>query len=301
MSRFGVNSEYGRLSAVLLHQPGAEIANHPDPAAIQQLRPLDAGLLATEGAAVRETFASRGVTVTLLDPAPLSADRSYRYNLMFCRDLFFMTPKGAILASMANETRRGEVAYAARALERLGVPLLQTVNEGRFEGADALWITPRLVAIGVGNRTDRAAFARIRAVLAAQGVDCVALPSTQQATQHLLGSLQLVDRDLALVRSGIAAPEVTAFLAEQGYRVVAIPENSEVTGRQAMNIVTLAPRQIIMTAGCPETRQLYVAAGLNVVAEVAISQLISAAGGLACATGILSREDSFDDTRTEML
>jgi len=300
--RFGLNSEYGRLAAVILYVPGAEIGNHPEPAAIQQLRPIDAPLLAQEFAAASDTFAALGVQVAKIDSAPLTPDRSYLYNMMFCRDLFFMTPAGAILASMANETRRGEVRYAARALQQLGVPVIHEIDgHGRFEGADALWLNEKLVAVGVGNRTNMAAFEQIRRVLATIGVDSVPLPSHQQVTQHLLGAVQIVDRNLALVRCGITDPEVTALLQQQGFAIVSIPENREVTTQQAMNIVTVAPRLIIMTAACPETRQLYLDAGLTIAAELQISQLINGAGGLACAAGIVSREDSFDDSRSEML
>lgn len=300
--RFGLNSEYGRLSTIILYVPGAEIGNHPQPAAIQQLRPIDAELMAKESAVVSDTFTGLGVQVQLIDPTPLTADRSYLYNMMFCRDLFFMTPAGAILASMANETRRSEVLYAARILKRLGIPIIHEVSgEGRFEGADALWINTKLVAVGVGNRTNRAAFEQVSRILGDTGIACVSLPSCQTTTQHLLGSLQIVDRDLALVRSDITAPEVPNFLRQHGYTIVNIPENCEVATRQAMNIVTVAPRTIIMTAGCPETRQLYLDAGLTVTAQLEISQLINGAGGLACAAGIVSREDSFDDSRSEML
>lgn len=302
MRRYGLCSEYGKLSSVLLFTPGAKLHNHPDPESIQQLRPIDASRLDAEFAAVCSTFAGLGVEVNLIDPTPLGADRSYLYNMMFCRDLFFMTPAGAILASMANDTRREEVRYAARTLQNLGVPVIHEISgRGRFEGADALWINRRLVAVGVGNRTNLAAFEQLSQVLAKSGIHCIPLPSSQTTTQHLLGSVQIVDRDLALVRSGIIAPEAADFLRRQGFTVIGIPENSEVTGRQAMNIVTVAPRRIIMTKDCPATRQLYVAAGLTIAAEVEISQLISGAGGLACASGIVSREDSFDDTRSEML
>ncbi|PKN16075.1 MAG: hypothetical protein CVU66_02285 [Deltaproteobacteria bacterium HGW-Deltaproteobacteria-23] len=290
---YGLDSEYARLTKVLLFQPGAEVGNHPDPAAIQQLRPIDTALLAKEAALVGDTFTCLGVQVTQIDPTPLTPERAYLYNMMFCRDLFLMTPLGAIMARMAHEIRRGEVQYAARTLKRIGVPIFHQIDgDGRFEGADALWINRKLVAVGVGNRTNMAAFTQIRQILSTDGIDCVPLPSCQTTTQHLLGSLQLVDRNLALVRNGITAPEITTFLEKHGFTVINIPENSEVTTRQAMNIVTVAPRHIIMTAGCPLTKQLFQAAGLTVVAELAISQLINGAGGLACATGILARNSS---------
>jgi N-dimethylarginine dimethylaminohydrolase len=92
------------------------------------------------------------------------------------------------------------------------------------------------------------------------------------------------------VRHEITDTQVIATLEAHGMTVVRIPENSEVQSRQAMNIVTVAPRTVVMTAGCPETRSLYESAGVTVAAELELTQLINGAGGLACATGILARE-----------
>lgn len=290
LMNFGLDSEYETLAAVLLYKPAAAIGNHPEPASIQQLAPLSHEELTAELDGLISCYSHLGIEVILIDPPADHSDCS-NYNMMFCRDLFFMTPKGAILASMANETRRGEVRHAALTLAAAGIPLLHTIaGEGRFEGADALWIDKELVAVGVGNRTNWGAFEQLKTVLARQGVTAVPLPSTQQATQHLLGSLQIVDRDLALVRAGIISPETITFLEKHAFRVIRIPENLEVSSRQAMNIVTVAPRRIIMTADCPLTKRLYLAAGIEVVTELPIGQLINAAGGLACATGTLARK-----------
>ncbi len=288
--QFGTNSEFGRLCSVLLHRPGPEIGNYPDPARIQHLTPIDHHALMREFDAVTACFESHGIVVNLIDPTPVNEDTWYQYNLMYCRDLFFMTPHGAIMASMANFTRMSEPLYAARSLEALGVPLLHSVTgDGRFEGADALWLNEHLVVIGVGNRTNHQGFEQIRAVLQQQGVSCIALSSCQAVTQHLLGSVQIVDRNLALVRDGIIDCDIIRFLRESGFEVVAIPESSEVRLRQSMNIVTIAPRTVIMTAGCPKTLSMYEKAGLTVVAELELTQMICGAGGLACATGIVAR------------
>jgi N-dimethylarginine dimethylaminohydrolase len=287
---FGLDSEYGELTSVLIYKPGPAIAGHSDPPAVQHLAPIDHGELTAQLDGVIGAFTSLGVSVNLIEP-PEDPSDPVNFNMMFCRDLFFMTPEGAILSSMANETRRGEVGHAARAFAKAGIPVLHRIDEkGRFEGADALWIDRKLVAVGVGNRTNVEGFEQIKAVLGKQGIDTVPLPSTQQRTQHLLGSLQIADRDLALVREGIISPEILIFLAKHDYRVVRIPENPEVRNRQAMNIVTVAPRRIIMTDNCPETRKIYLEAGIEVAAELPISQLIHGAGGLACATGTLARK-----------
>jgi arginine deiminase len=68
-----------------------------------------------------------------------------------------------------------------------------------------------------------------------------------------------------------------------------VPEIEETTAMQGMNVVTVAPRTIVMPKGCPTLKRIYAAAGLTVAAEVGIEQLKRGAGGLACATGILSR------------
>lgn len=290
MNRYGVNSEYGSLSSALLYRPGAEIGNYPDPDRIFHLRPIDHPALMREFDAIVAAFEALGVVVTLVDSAPLDDDCWYRYNMMYCRDLCFMTPAGAILANMAHAVRSFEPLYAARSLRASGIPLLHAVSgEGSFEGADAIWMRENLVLVGVGNRTNIEGYSQVREVLSRQNVECLAVPSYQITTQHLLGSVQIVDHDLALVRHGIVAPEVITLLETLRFNVVRIPENDEVRNRQAMNIVTVAPRTVFMTGGCPELKELYRRAGITVAAEFELTQLINGAGGLACATGIVAR------------
>lgn len=292
LMRYGLDSEYSRLTSVLLYLPAAVIANHPEPETVQHLAQISSERLSLELAAVIDCYKNLGIDINIIPQPDDPADSSH-YNMMFCRDLLFMTPKGAIMAQMANQTRKQEVHHAARKLTEAGVPILHTIaGEGLFEGADAIWINKNLVAVGVGNRTNLEAYHQIRKILAIINIEAVALPSTQQKTQHLLGSVQIVDKDLALVREELLSPEIIVFLVKHGFRIVNIPESCEVTSIQAMNIVTVAPGRIIMTASCPKTKQLYLNAGVEIAAELQISQLINGAGGLACATGTLARNSS---------
>lgn len=292
MKKYGLNTEYGRLSSVLLYKPGIEINNYPDPAKIDQLRQIDHTVISTEFDTVIQTFESFDVKVIQIDSAPLSDDRWYLYNMMYCRDLLFMTPEGAIIGNMANSSRKSEVLYAERTLKDNDIPVLMKISGGgRFEGADALWVNKKLVVVGVGNRTNKEAYEQIKYQLSKMNVDCIALPSFQTKTQHILGTVQFVDHDLVLVRSGITDKQVSDFLIKQQYQVLNVPENAEVRTRQAMNIVTLSPRKIIMTAGCPETKELFINAGIHIAVELELTQLINGAGGLACATGIIAREE----------
>lgn len=285
--------EFAPLEAVLLHRPGPEVEAAADPAAVLYERPIVARTMDEEYEGLARLFVSLGVKTHWIWPelGPKD-DRLALYNMMYCRDLFFMTPRGAILSRMASPVRRGEVAHARKALQTLGIPILHEVGgEGTFEGADALWVADDLVAVGVGKRTNSAAFAQLTVVLAADKVRCASLPPPER-TQHLLGGVQFVDRGRVLVRTGIVDDVVTAFLRGRDLEVIAVPESTEVRTRQAMNVVVVAPGALVMSADCPETRALYENAGLRVAGEAPISQLINGGGGLACATGILSRSPS---------
>lgn len=274
----------------MLYKPGQEIEGHPAPETVLHVLPIRHQQLSAEFDRLFAFFASQDVKVVPIDPAPIGDDRLYRYNMMYCRDLLFMTPEGAVLAGMAEPVRRHEVPYAERALKENGIPVLAAVDGGgRFEGADALWMTDRLVAIGVGSRTNREGFEQVRDVLRRMGIECVALPFRRTRTQHLLGAVQIVDADLVLVRSEIVERDVLTFLRERNFTIVHVPENREVLERQAMNIVALSPRTVLMAAGCPMMKAVYADAGLAVAAEIDITELLKGAGGLACATGIIAR------------
>ena len=187
---------------------------------------------------------------------------------------------------MAAEQRAGEERLVAQALADLGVPLLLTPRgDATFEGADAAWLDPRTVLLGVGQRTNRAAVAQIGPLLASMGVE-VRVAELAGGVQHLLGAVNLVDVDLAFVR----ATQLTFSLREAlcGWNLVELPDDDEVVGRRAMNFVTLGPRAVLLPTGCPRTRAVLEAHGVR-VAEAEVSEYVKAGGAMGCATGILRR------------
>ena len=282
-----VDSEYKRLEAVMLHCPGRELARVGNPNAVQHLEKIDPAAIKKEYAAIASAFRGLGVAVHFLPRA--FEGWPAKPNLMYVRDLFFNTREGAVVSRMASAVRAGEEKYASLALAGLGIPVVRTVSgRGLFEGADALWLDPKTVVCGVGNRTNAAGFAQLRAVLKPQGVSAVAV-KLPRGVQHLLGLVSIVDARLALVRVELAPKSLTGLLSARRFAVVPVPETEETTGRQGMNVVAVAPRKIVMPKGCPALKRAYAAAGVTIAAEVEIGQLARGAGGLACATGILSR------------
>lgn len=286
-----INSEYKPLRAVLLHKPGPEIAGVENPGEILHQDRIDYHVIDEEYEFLLGVLNKLKIKVCFMDSNQMEgAGPRYVYNMMYCRDLFFMTPTGAILSRMATDVRKDEVKFAEKILRRIGIPIRRTIDgSGMFEGADALWVNERTVIVGVGHRTNVEGYEQIRNELQHEGIRCVLMPSTQRVTQHLLGVLQFVDSNLAFVRNELMDKEIVALLEKHDIRWVNIPENEEVRNRQAMNILTVAPREIIMGANCPVTKKIFQSANVRVMAEVPISQLINGGGGLACAAAPVER------------
>lgn len=278
-----VGSEWKRLEAVLLHPPGDELAASADPTAAQMLAPLDLARARAQHDALAAAYRAEDVAVHFVEPAGPPSP-----NQMFCADLFFMTPGGAILARPASTVRAGEERWVARRLADLGVPILGTL-QGRalFEGADAMWLDDETVAIARGLRTNQAAIEQIANLLAPMGVGL--LPADLPfGTMHLMGMFRRPDRDLAICWPRRTPHALVMALRERGVETVFLPAEDEAQANRALNFVTLGPRRILMVAGNTQTQSFYERHGIECL-TVPADELAKAAGAVGCLTGILSR------------
>lgn len=288
---FGLAREWDSLRAVLLHTPSDELAAVDDPAAAQMLDRPDSVLAGEQHSRLCEVYEGAGVMVHQVEPVRPTP------NLVFVADLLFMTPQGAILARPASTVRAGEEAEVQAALARLRVPVLGSVHgDGVFEGADALWLDRETVLLATGLRTDSEGGRQVGRLLAGLGVTVIRV-GLRPGTMHLMGVVRLLDRDLAVVRKALVPDRVLRILRDRGVRVLEAEDEQELRIGQALNVVPLAPRRVVMPAGQSTTRRLLETAGVDVV-EVDISELAKAAGGIACMTGVLHRgEDEAGQTR----
>ncbi|MGV9295824.1 dimethylarginine dimethylaminohydrolase family protein [Amycolatopsis sp. NPDC003676] len=280
----GYRSEVSRLREVLLARPPDTIEGITDPARFLMAERVDLMALRAQAAGLAEVYTALGVTVHMAVPSPDAPP-----NVIFMRDLFLATPQGAILARTAAEQRRGEERHACAALAGLGVPILRTpTGTATFEGADALWADERTVLVGHGFRTNLEGVRVVRDVLREQGVDVIAVP-LGKGVQHLLGSVVFIDRDLAAVHAAAAGPRLRAELTARGYETLEFPPDEELTAGRGMNVVTIAPREVLMPAGCPGIRDRLERAGIR-THTADVGEYVKAAGGVGCLTGILRRD-----------
>jgi len=280
---WGVGLEWASLQAVLLHRPGPEIEGLTEPNAVQMLAAIDAGLFRRQHDALAAAYREAGVEVHYLDP-----DGQVPPNNLFCADLLFMTPQGAILARPASTVRAGEERHVARRLAALDVPILLSVHgNGLFEGADAVWIDEGIALVATGLRTNEAGADQVTWVLRNIGAQVVHV-DLPFGSMHLMGTLRLAGPGIAVGYPGRTPHRAVRALRERGYRLFWAADVDEVK-RMALNFVTLGPRKILMAANCPRTQDMYEAEGIECV-TVEIDELAKAAGGMGCLTGILRRE-----------
>jgi N-dimethylarginine dimethylaminohydrolase len=281
---YSVASECSQLKAVLLHEPGSEADNLEEPDQSQMLAAPDREELTRQHRELADTYRSERVEVHYVDPAAIPTP-----NQMFVADLMFMTPSGAILGRSASTVRAGEERWVARRLADLGIPIIRTVvGSGTFEGADAAWLGPSMVLIGRGLRTNSEGAAQVSSTLWELGVtsQIVDLP---HSTMHLMGSVRIVDNDLAFVRPGGVPWTVIESMRQHGYEVRFFPSEEEMTTAMGHNFVTLAPRKVLMPAGSPLTERALNEVGVTTI-STDVSEITKAAGAIGCLTGILGRE-----------
>lgn len=280
----GIRSEWEPLRAVLLHRPGTELDGLDDPDSHLMLAPVDADRLREQHDAMAEAYRAAGVEVRYVEPSEVPPP-----NQMFCADLALMTPSGIIVGRPASPVRAGEERWLARRVADLGIPILRSVGgRGTFEGADAAWLAPDRVLIGVGLRTNREGAEQVATTLEEQGVGSLVV-DLPHGSMHLMGEVRIVDRDLAYVRKGRTPWSAVRALEELGYEVRFFPSEDEARHGMAHNFVVLGPRRILLPAGNPASEEDYRAAGIELV-PVPMDEICKAAGAAGCLTGVLARE-----------
>lgn len=285
-SNFGINSEWRPLRKVMLYRVPQRAPRCPRPEKIQHLRRVDWRILGQEMLSLSRVLKKNGVEVIWQRADEFAQPKP---NAMFVRDQFMLTPWGAVLGRMASEIRAGEEKWAQLTLAKAGIPLLALIRgQGTFEGADALWLSAKHLLVGVGNRTNQSGFKQIKDLLAEFSVKVSAIEMPTNV-QHLLGLLQIIAPNRALVRVDQAPTQLIRILQGARYSIVAVLESDEVVFNQGMNVLCLGPNRIVMPQNCPQLVELFSTHKIEIVAQVKIGQLLNAAGGIACATAPLAR------------
>src|SRR5688572_4237512 len=131
LSGYGVDSEYGRLEAVLLAAPDSldlVACNSVSRESLRLGRRAHADRAARQHESLLEALAAEGVSVQIL-PALAGLP-----DLAFTRDSSLMTPWGLLGLRPGASHRQAEVEAVLAHARRAGIPVLGRIDRGRIEG-----------------------------------------------------------------------------------------------------------------------------------------------------------------------
>lgn len=283
---WGATSEVGRLRAVLLRRPGAEIEGIEDPFEPRWREVMDPRKAREEHDGLAQVYRDHGVEVYYVQE--MAEDRP---NALYARDLMAMTPEGAIVTRPAMSARRGEERFVAAALAQLGVPIIKTINgSGTFEGADLLMIDRHSAFLGLGNRTNAEGARQVIEELRHQGVDDVTVVQVPYGVAHLDCMFGMASTDVAVVFPWLTPFIVVEKLMEKGFRVVEIEDPREARYGYSTNFVAIEPGLVVIPAGNPGTVAALEEAGVRCI-EVEMTEILKGMGAVHCCTGFLKRDD----------
>lgn len=280
---WGVSSEVETLKAVLMRRPGREVEHINAKAVRFSEEPIDVELMRRQHDQVATLYEANGVKVYYV-----KEQREDRPNAVFCRDLVFMTPEGAIISRPGMAARRGEERYVAQALSCIGVPILRTISgDGMFEGANGMWVDRHTCVLSTGSRCNKSGFEQVKHEL--ERMDVTVYHMQQPYSNiHIDGLLNPISTDLALAHVSQVPYDIIDMLKAKGYKILEAPSRTEVRETFACNFVVLSPGHIVMSTGNPRTQELLEKNGVK-VDVVDISEIMKGKGALHCITAYLKR------------
>lgn len=281
---WGVASEVEKLRAVLLRRPGKEVENFDAKEYRFSDEPIDVELMRKQHDAVADLYRQHGIKVFYVEE-----QREDRPNAVFCRDLVFMTPEGAIITRPGMAARRGEERYIAKALADLGVPIVRTINgDGMFEGANAMWVDRKTVVLSTGSRCNRSGFEQVETELRRMGVTDVLHMQQPYSNIHIDGLLNAASDDVVMAHVSQVPYDVLDALKRKGFKIVEAPSRTEVRETFGCNFVALEPGLIVMPEGNPRCQEALENNGIKVI-TINISEIMKGKGALHCITAYLKR------------
>lgn len=281
---WGVDSEYGRLTDVMLSPP-AHLEMVPCNSVTRES--IAEGLECCTDTAARDHSAlialleERGVRCHMTPPRADLAD------LSFMRDAALMTPWGLIALNPAAPHRRDEVQHVRAAAQSLGVTIAPFTPAGTLEGGDICIVRPGLVIIGYsGDRTDKAGARSLASFFEARGWDAI-FYCFDPRFLHLDTQFTMVGRNEAVACIDALEEGFRDSLSERGIRL--IPASLDEVRRLGANLLSLGEGRVVSPVGNVRINAELRRRGYE-VAEVEVGQFTRCGGGVHCLTLPLARD-----------
>ena len=223
----------------------------------------------------------------------LPFDDTVGLDSLYPRDASIVCNRGVILCNMGKPQRRTEPAVQEAAFRAAGIPIRGRITgDGTVEGGDVCWIDERTLAVGRGYRTNEAGIRQLRDLVrdCVDEVIVVPLPHWHgpEDVFHLMSIVSPIDRDLFLVYAPLMPVPFREALTSRRIALVEVPDAEFDT--LGCNVLAVAPRDVLMIAGNPETRARLERAGVTVREFAGREICLKGGGGPTCLTRPLMRD-----------
>lgn len=289
---YGGNSNVDRLALVAMSAPSQALEN-ADAETWHYGAEFDPSSVAANHRGLVEIIEAAGAEVVWTDATLV--DQGELADAIFAYDPSLMTDQGAIVLRMGKGLRQPEAALHRELYERLDITVIGSIEApGTVEGGDCFWIDSDTLAVGRGFRTNQAGIDQLSAILLAQGVEVLAydLPYFHgpQACLHLMSLVSPIARDKALVYMPLLPTALYQDMTSRGIELVAAPEDEFATSNGlSLNVLALAPDDVVMIAGFGATAQALEKTGTRVQTFDGSALCLPCEGGPTCLTRPLRR------------
>ena len=278
---YGVTSMTAPLRRVLVRRP----ATTGDWAGAAWRTP-DPGLLTFQHEGFCELLGGLGVEVEIAAALDRQVDAVYMHDPML------LTGRGGIVLRMVKPAREREPAAAAAELERLGIPLLGSIEAPAYADAgDRFWLDDTTVAVGLGYRTNSAGATALAELMAPEGVrvETYDMPHDQGpgSVLHLQSFLSGVDAGLLVVYEPLAPVRLLQHLRDRGVDWIAIDDDSY--RAMGCNVLAVRPGVVVMLDAIPAVRRELERRGIEVHVYDGSELSLKGDGGPTCLTQPLLR------------
>lgn len=205
---------------------------------------------------------------------------------VFTRDSSFMTPWGAVIASIQTPPRRQDYSVVSEFYRRAGIPIWKWVTADHFEGGDFVIVKPGVALLGwAGNRSTEIGAKQVAEWMKGMGWDAFIVPIPPQFV-HMDAVVVMLEDGLALVCEDALPPYALEWLDQQGIERIVVPYADCV--KLGGNIVSLGDHRVLSMAHNVNINARLKEAGFDVTA-VEYDMFALGGGGVHCSCHELRR------------
>ena len=281
---WGVDSEYGRLTDVLVCPPDNFrwlATSAISRATLESGRAFDPDAARAQHGELVSAYEQAGVTTHLLE-----ADAALRYQV-FARDSSVMTPWGAFVTQLKQWWRRGEYAPVIRFYTEREIPIWRMATAGAIEGGDVMIVEPGSVVIGNGEeRTEDPAARQLASWFEAEGWEARVEP-IPGVFVHIDVLMAVVAPKLAAVCVELVSAGLLGWLRAKGFEILEVPPDDAF--HLGVNAISLGEDRVLTGAGARSLNEQMEAHGLELFAPD-LEMFTLGGGGAHCLGQALRRD-----------